>query len=190
VHGARSLGIIARLYCFNAQLAFPIVIDAKQIACEDPHRVNTITHRSADLAHTQAGSIPAELTIRFGSHQEPRSCRFTNRRPSTPPSPAAASAPGQWASICGPDRREYSDASGIHGFLLSGGTYTALKDLSAPNFTEAFGINSAGQIVGEYVPGGGFLLSGGTYTTLNRPGSVSTIVEEINSRRRASRDGG
>jgi len=32
----------------------------------DPHRVNTITRRFADLAQTRAGSIPAELTIRFG----------------------------------------------------------------------------------------------------------------------------
>jgi hypothetical protein len=77
---------------------------------------------------------------------------------------------------------EYSDGAGIHGFLLGGGTYTALKDPSAPNFTEALGINSAGQIVGDYVPGGGFLLSGGTYTTLNPPGSVSTIAEDINSK--------
>jgi hypothetical protein len=32
-----------------------------------PHRVNTITRRFADLAQTGAGSIPAKLTIRFGS---------------------------------------------------------------------------------------------------------------------------
>ena len=30
---------------------------------------------------------------------------------------------------------EYSDGSGIHGFLLSGGTYTTLNDPLAPNFT-------------------------------------------------------
>jgi len=77
---------------------------------------------------------------------------------------------------------EYSDGSGIHGFLFSGGTYTTLNDPLAPNFTEALGINSAGQIVGDYVPGGGFLLTGGTYTTLNPPGSVSTIAEDINNK--------
>lgn len=77
---------------------------------------------------------------------------------------------------------EYSDGSGIHGFLFSGGTYTTLNDPLAPTFTEVFGINGAGQIVGDYVPGGGFLLSGGTYTTLNPPGSVSTIAEDINNK--------
>jgi probable HAF family extracellular repeat protein len=83
---------------------------------------------------------------------------------------------------------EYSDASGIHGFLFSGGTYTTLNDPLAPNFTEVFGINGAGQIVGDYVVsggGGGLLLSGGTYTTLNPPGSVSTIAEDINSKGQA-----
>lgn len=50
---------------------------------------------------------------------------------------------------------EYSDASGIHGFLFSGGTYTTLNDPLAPNFTEVFGINGAGQIVGDYVVSGG-----------------------------------
>src|SRR5512133_1513266 len=80
---------------------------------------------------------------------------------------------------------EYSDGSGFHGFLLSGGTYTTLNDPLAPNFTETFGINSAGQIVGNYVVsggGGGLLLSGGTYTTLNPTGSVSTIAEDVNGK--------
>ncbi|HYZ44075.1 MAG TPA: hypothetical protein VE667_04400, partial [Xanthobacteraceae bacterium] len=80
---------------------------------------------------------------------------------------------------------EYVDSAGIHGFLLSGGTYTTLNDPLAPKFTEVFGINGAGEIVGDYVTsggGGGFLLSGGTYTTLDPPGSVSTIVEDINNK--------
>jgi hypothetical protein len=44
----------------------------------------------------------------------------------------------------------YSNASGGHGFLLSGGTYTTLDDPLATNGTTANGINALGQIVGGY----------------------------------------
>ena len=69
----------------------------------------------------------------------------------------------------------YVDASGAnHGFVLSGGIYTALNDpIGDPGSTRAFGINATGQIVGIYNASGvgtsGFLYSGGTYTTLNHP---------------------
>src|SRR5262249_61130220 len=45
----------------------------------------------------------------------------------------------------------YADASGVHGFLLSGGSYTPLDEPLAPQLTIAFGINAAGRIVGDYV---------------------------------------
>ena len=64
----------------------------------------------------------------------------------------------------------YNDASGRHGYLLSGGTYTTLDDPSATLQTQAYEINNSGQIVGDYVNNSGhhgFLLSGGTYTTLD-----------------------
>src|SRR5260221_3487100 len=44
----------------------------------------------------------------------------------------------------------YADASGVHGFLLSGGSYTTLHAPLAPQYTIAPGINGAGQIVGVY----------------------------------------
>jgi probable HAF family extracellular repeat protein len=56
-------------------------------------------------------------------------------------------------------------------------TYTTIDDPSGRN-TLAFGINDAGQVVGEYVSNGihGFLYSGGTYTTLDDPSS-SNVTE-------------
>ncbi len=45
----------------------------------------------------------------------------------------------------------YSDESGTHGLLLSGGTITAIDYPGAnPGSTVVWGINSAGQIVGTY----------------------------------------
>ena len=46
-------------------------------------------------------------------------------------------------------------ASGLHGFLFSGGTYTTLDDPLGTNGTIATGINNTGQIVGTYQDAGG-----------------------------------
>jgi probable HAF family extracellular repeat protein len=79
----------------------------------------------------------------------------------------------------------YQDATGLHGFLLSGGTYTTLNDPLATMGTDAYGINATGQIVGYYTNATGdqgFLLSGGTYTTLDDPlASGFTFAFGINS---------
>src|SRR2546429_1736895 len=44
----------------------------------------------------------------------------------------------------------YADASGVHGFLLSGGFYTTPDAPLAHQYTTAFRIDSAGQIGGIY----------------------------------------
>src|SRR5438128_12037669 len=50
--------------------------------------------------------------------------------------------------------------------------------------TEAFGINNAGQVVGQYGNVHGFVLSGGAYSTINAPGPagyyIGTILHSIN----------
>jgi uncharacterized membrane protein len=64
-----------------------------------------------------------------------------------------------------------------HPFLLSGGVYTALPEApgSMPGTTQAWAINTSGQIVGLYVDScfcrtHGFLLSGGVFTVIDDPG--------------------
>jgi len=73
----------------------------------------------------------------------------------------------------------YSNASGTHGFLLSGGTYTTLDDPSATTgITVADGINDTGQIVGSYYIGSvkhGFL----EITTPNPPPPAGTTADMI-----------
>jgi uncharacterized membrane protein len=44
----------------------------------------------------------------------------------------------------------YHNNTGIHGFLLSAGTYTTIDDPLATHGTFAQGINDNGQIVGYY----------------------------------------
>jgi probable HAF family extracellular repeat protein len=70
----------------------------------------------------------------------------------------------------------YADASGVHGFLLSGGSYTTLDDPLAQQYTAAQGINGAGQIVGIYFGHAGlqsglhgFLYNKGVYSTIDHP---------------------
>jgi probable HAF family extracellular repeat protein len=92
--------------------------------------------------------------------------------------------------------RSFNNAD--HGFLysLSDGSYTPIDDpLATPNFfgagtTHVFGINNAGQAVGDYLMAGsspgtfvshGFIYSGGVFTTLDDPlGTNSTQAHGIN----------
>jgi probable HAF family extracellular repeat protein len=63
----------------------------------------------------------------------------------------------------------YSDGTGAHGFLYSGGTYTTLT-VPGSVFTDALAINAAGQVTGIYrdaTKQHGYLFSNGTYTTLD-----------------------
>ena len=77
----------------------------------------------------------------------------------------------------------YSNSSGQHGFLYSGGSYLTLNDPLATNGTNANGINAAGQIVGAYIDASGthgFVDDGGIYKTLDVPGATSTVANGIN----------
>ena len=68
-------------------------------------------------------------------------------------------------------------------FALAQGTYTQI-DYPGSVWTRAFGIDSAGNIVGTYQDssGGlhGFLLSSGSYTSIEYPGSSTTWVYGLN----------
>ena len=79
----------------------------------------------------------------------------------------------------------YTDTARItHGFLLSNGRYTSFDYPGSTGFTRAFGINLAGQIVGDYTISNvehGFLLSGGTFKTIDPPGAHGALAEGINS---------
>lgn len=70
------------------------------------------------------------------------------------------------------------------GFLYSGGVFTTL-DAPGASETFAYGINTAGQIVGTFVdPTGvhGFLNISGVFTTLDVPGANHTDAWGINGR--------
>jgi probable HAF family extracellular repeat protein len=76
-------------------------------------------------------------------------------------------------------------AARTHGFLYNGGIYTPLNAPSASN-TNALGINTNGQVVGDYSVTGlatfGFLYNGTSYTTLNDPFATGrTSAYGINS---------
>ena len=45
---------------------------------------------------------------------------------------------------------QYTDSNGTdHGFLYNSGTYTTINDPLGTKGTQAYGINDAGQIVGD-----------------------------------------
>jgi hypothetical protein len=79
----------------------------------------------------------------------------------------------------------YTDASGTHGYLLSGigGSFTTF-DVPGAASTFVNGINDSGQILGSYDAGGtrhGFVLSEGIYTTIEVPGANLTSTHGINN---------
>src|SRR5436190_8143430 len=84
---------------------------------------------------------------------------------------------------------QFRDASNFaHGFLLSGGVFTALDDPSAARAggTFANGINGSGQVVGSFQGTDfrvhGFLLSGGIFSTIDGPSApVITDAAGINN---------
>lgn len=81
----------------------------------------------------------------------------------------------------------FGDATGTHGFLYAGGTFSTL-DVPFPggDSTRAWGINNADQIVGSFGDATGphgFLNTGGSYTTLDVPGAsgpIGTVAYAIN----------
>jgi probable HAF family extracellular repeat protein len=74
---------------------------------------------------------------------------------------------------------------GTNSFLYSGGTFSTIDVPLGSGGAEAFGINDAGQIVGEYSDTSlhGFLDNGGVFTSINAPfagplGSVATGIND------------
>ncbi|HKE25277.1 MAG TPA: hypothetical protein VKB88_23120 [Bryobacteraceae bacterium] len=76
----------------------------------------------------------------------------------------------------------FSNSSGDHGFVLSGGTFTQI-DFPGSVFSSVQGVN-AGRIVGAEVSGGrvhAYELVNGTFTQFDFPGSVFTGAADINA---------
>jgi probable HAF family extracellular repeat protein len=75
------------------------------------------------------------------------------------------------------------EATRIHGFLLSSGTFTTV-DVPGATATLPFDINDAGQIGGAFADATGvlhgFVWSNGTFTSIDVPGASSTTVTGIN----------
>ena len=66
---------------------------------------------------------------------------------------------------------------------MQGGTFTTVAFPGA-TYTEAWGINNAGQVVGEYSTGSGvhgFLYQSGTYTDITVPGATYTQMRGIDN---------
>jgi len=85
----------------------------------------------------------------------------------------------------------YRDSLGAHGFVLRDGSFATIDVPGAGTAngaaTRAYGINAAGQIVGDFdvaVGTGaathGYLLSDGTFTTIDFPGAYFTQAFGIN----------
>ena len=86
----------------------------------------------------------------------------------------------------------FNDATGRHGFLATGGSFTTI-DVPGNNIalTDARGINATGQIVGYFRDSSsyfrdsssrdrGFLATGGSFTTIDVPGPTNTYAFGVN----------
>src|SRR5256885_467924 len=73
--------------------------------------------------------------------------------------------------------------AGNHGFLLANGGFSTIV-VPGSALTRAFGINSAGDVVGDWADANGnhhgFILKNGNFTTFDFPGATSTTAYGIN----------
>jgi hypothetical protein len=83
----------------------------------------------------------------------------------------------------------YQDSSSkVHGFLLTGKTYTTIDcpSTACPGvvFTALFDVDNSGAIVGYYFNGTayhGLKLQGGVFTVIDPPGAAGSIANTINN---------
>src|SRR5712692_10250395 len=87
-------------------------------------------------------------------------------------------------TVCG----NYATSDGnLHGFFLSGGTFTEY-DVPGAVFTAVLGINNPADFAGTFIPGSGiqqaFVSVGGTLTSFSVPGAIATLAYSINDSKR------
>ena len=80
---------------------------------------------------------------------------------------------------------DYATSDGnLHGFFLSGGTFTEY-DVPGAVFTAVLAINNPADFAGTFVDDGGiqqaFVSVGGTLTSFSVPAAISTLAYEINN---------
>ena len=103
------------------------------------------------------------------------------------PFPGVTSAAAHGINSVGEIVGTYDDASGRHGFLLSGGVFSSV-DVPGATSTSLHDINDRGHIVGGYAVSDtmsySFLLANGTFTSIEVPfdDAVFTQVLGINDR--------
>jgi len=83
---------------------------------------------------------------------------------------------------------DYATSDGnLHGFFLSGGTFTGF-DVPGASFTAVLSINNPGDFVGTLVPASGiqeaFVSVGGTLTSFSVPGAPNTLAYDITDSKR------
>src|SRR5439155_1199387 len=87
-------------------------------------------------------------------------------------------------TVCG----DYATSDGnLHGFFLSGGTFTEY-DVPGAVFTAVLGINNPADFAGTFIDGSGiqqaFVSVGGTLTLFSVPAAVATLAYDINDSKR------
>src|SRR5205807_4173966 len=87
-------------------------------------------------------------------------------------------------TVCG----DYNTSDGnLHGFFLSGGTFTEY-DVPGAVFTAVLGINNPADFAGTFIDGSGiqqaFVSVGGTVTLFSVPAAVATLAYNINDSKR------
>src|SRR5215475_5689788 len=83
---------------------------------------------------------------------------------------------------------DYATSDGnLHGFFLSGGTFTGF-DVPGASFTAVLSINNPGDFVGTFVDASGiqeaFVSVGGTLTSFSVPGAPNTLAYDITDSKR------
>ena len=117
--------------------------------------------------------------------------RFSNGSFSAPivdPNDTVGFTEGRGINNSGTACGDYTTSDGnLHGFFLSGGTFTGF-DVPGAVFTAVLGINNPADFAGTFVDGSGiqqaFVSVGGTLTLFSVPAAVATLAYDINDSKR------
>jgi uncharacterized membrane protein len=182
IHGINNAGVTVGAYLDKAGVCHGFIRNGKEITkLDDPNGSCT------DAYNLNPNGSVAVVGNYYANTGNPRGFLYKNGKFLDIPGPAGATVSmANGINDKGDIVGVYIDSNTVvHGFLLKGGKYKTL-DVPGAGFSDATGINNAGDVVLYWVPKGGgpynsSLYNGKIFTTINVPGAEGSVATALYS---------